>query len=63
MLSLIPSIHATILSIAVAVVAVVAPIAYQRILNEKRKLSEKIRVMREVFHGPISGCGDFEDYF
>ncbi|MGV0085914.1 hypothetical protein EEAAV_18905 [Rahnella aceris] len=63
MLSLIPSIHATILSIAVAVVAVVAPIAYQRILNEKRKLSEKIRVMREVFRGPISGGGDFEEYF
>ncbi|WP_374745792.1 hypothetical protein AAHW07_06030 [Klebsiella variicola subsp. variicola] len=63
MLSLIPSIHATILSIAVAVVAVVAPIAYQKILKERHKLSENIRMIREVFSGALSGGGDFEEYF
>ncbi|HBY7156543.1 TPA: hypothetical protein ACXRW7_004785 [Klebsiella quasipneumoniae subsp. quasipneumoniae] len=63
MLSLIPSIHATILSIMVAVVAVVAPIAYQKILKERNKLSENIRMIRDVFSGDVSAGGDFEEYF
>lgn len=63
MLSLIPSIHATILSIVVAVVVVVLPIAYQNILKSKSSVIEKCKAINEIFYIGFNGGGEFEDIY